>query len=205
MPAALRCNKQAAFCPGSCHIASPRRLTSGEFLVPLPPMSCTSSPKFSVDFSRTPGVNPDEYEPAIVKLTPAQNTCRIVGATQGKEDARSSPAADGQIYSHYLEEKVAVHANRVATGKYEIAAGSELAPGEYALVFRPISKSKNFSGGRSPRPGRWNAVRLRLDIPDLSYSLGILRAIPGTALDQGSSFCGACGSRCGRTQLGRQQ
>ena len=45
----------------------------------------TVSPSFSLDFSRTVGVNADDYEPAIVKLTPAQNSCRIVGATEGKE------------------------------------------------------------------------------------------------------------------------
>src|SRR5581483_3642362 len=63
-----------------------------------------SLPSFSVNFSNTPGVTLDDFEPAIVKLTPAQNTCRIVGATQGKEDMRSSPAADWQIYSSFLEE-----------------------------------------------------------------------------------------------------
>src|SRR5205823_6267808 len=64
-----------------------------------------AKPSFAVDFSRTIAVNADEYEPAIVKLTPAQNTSRIVGATQGKEDERSTPAADWQMYSHFLEER----------------------------------------------------------------------------------------------------
>ncbi len=105
------------------------------------------SPSFSVDFSRAPGVTPDQYEPTIVKLTPAQNTCRIVGATQGKEDARSSPAADWQIYSHFLEERVVVHAEKTGSGKYKVSPASVLAPGEYALVLRPVSKTKPFSGG----------------------------------------------------------
>jgi hypothetical protein len=107
----------------------------------------TSSPKFSVDFSRTLGVNPDDYQPIIVKLTPAQNTCRIVGATQGKEDVRSSPAADWQIYSSFLEEPVAVNAEKVKTGQYKLSANSPLFPGEYAVVLRPVSKEKKFSGG----------------------------------------------------------
>src|SRR5439155_11671113 len=34
----------------------------------------SSKPVFSVDLSRTAGITPDDYEPAIVKLTPAQNT-----------------------------------------------------------------------------------------------------------------------------------
>ena len=107
----------------------------------------TVSPSFSIDFSRTPGVNAGEYEPAIVRLTPAQNTCRIVGATEGKEDARSSPAADWQVYSKFLEERVAVKNEKLEAGKYKISPASELFPGEYAVVLRPVSKSKAFSGG----------------------------------------------------------
>jgi hypothetical protein len=107
----------------------------------------TVSPIFSLDFSRTTGVNADDYEPAIVKLTPAQNTCRIVGATQGKEDIRSSPAADWKMYSHFLEERVSTRAQRLDTGKYKVSTASDLQPGEYAVVLRPTSKDKKFSGG----------------------------------------------------------
>ena len=107
----------------------------------------STKPGFTVDFSHAIGVNPDEYEPAIVKLTPAQNTCRIVGATQGKEDARSSPAADWQMYSHFVEERVAATPQKLGPGQFKIAANSELVPGEYAVVLRPVSKDKKFSGG----------------------------------------------------------
>ena len=107
----------------------------------------TVSPSFILDFSRAMGIKADEYEPAIVKLTPAQNTCRIVGATQGKADVRSSPAADWQIYSHFLEERVSTNAEKLEVGKYKLSPASELQPGEYAVVLRPISKEKKFSGG----------------------------------------------------------
>jgi hypothetical protein len=107
----------------------------------------TTSPKFSVDFSHYPGITPDDYAPTIVKLTPAQNTCRIVGATQGKEDVRSSPAVDWQIYSSFLEERVAVNAEKVKPGDYKVSPASPLLPGEYAVVLRPVSKEKKFSGG----------------------------------------------------------
>ena len=107
----------------------------------------TVSPSFAIDFSRMPGVSPDEYQPTIIKLTPAQNTCRIVGATEGKQDASSDPAADWQIYSHFLEERVPSHAEKLGPGKYKLAPSGELAPGEYAVVLRPAAKSKGFSGG----------------------------------------------------------
>ena len=102
----------------------------------------TVSPNFAVDFSRAIGIQADDYEPAIVKLTPAQNACRIVGATQGKADVRSSPAADWQMYSHFLEERVSTRAEKLEAGKYKVSPASELQPGEYAVVLRPISKRK---------------------------------------------------------------
>ena len=107
----------------------------------------TTTPTFTVDFSRVLGATSDDYQPIIVKLTPAQNTCRIIGATEAKADASSSPGADWQIYSHFLEEPVTTQAERLGTGKYKVSAKSELAPGEYGVVLRPISKSKKFSGG----------------------------------------------------------
>ena len=82
-----------------------------------------------------------------MKLTPAQNMCRIVGATRGKEDAQSSSAADWEIYSSFLEERVAVKAQKATPGEYTISPASPLFPGEYAVVLRPVSKSKKFSGG----------------------------------------------------------
>ncbi len=107
----------------------------------------TAMPQFATDFSHAPGVNADEYQPAIVRLTPAQNSCRLVGATEGKEDARSDPAADWQIYSHFVEDVVAVKLQKVEAGKYTVAPAAELLPGEYALVLRPVSRTRKFSGG----------------------------------------------------------
>ena len=106
----------------------------------------SASPSFDVDFSRTPGVNADDYEPAIVKLTPAQNSCRIVGATQAKADASASAAADWQVYSHYLEERVTTTPQKLGAGRFKVAV-SQLLPGEYGVVLRPVSKTKKFSGG----------------------------------------------------------
>lgn len=107
----------------------------------------TVTPKFAVNFSNTPGVNPGEFAPMIVKLTPAQNTCRLVGATQGKEDAQSHSAADWEIYSSFVEDRVAVTLQTTKNGEYEVSPQAPLVPGEYAVVLRPISKTKKFSGG----------------------------------------------------------
>jgi hypothetical protein len=107
----------------------------------------TSTPKFEVNFAKAPGVNPDEFAPEIVRLTPAQNTCRLVGATQGKEDARSDNAADWEIYSAFIEDRVPVNLEKLSSGDYNVSPQTPLLPGEYAAVLRPIAKDKKFSGG----------------------------------------------------------
>ncbi len=106
----------------------------------------TTTPAFAVDFSQVPGVNPAEYRPEIVKLTPAQNTWRLVGATEGKADATSSSAMDWQVYAHFLEDQVALRVQKAASGKFQISPSAPLLPGEYAVVLRPVSKTKKFSG-----------------------------------------------------------
>ena len=111
----------------------------------------TDAPAFLVDFSEARNANPDDFAPVLVRLTPAQNTCRIVGASQGKQDAGSSAAADWEIYSHFLEERVTSRSQKLGRGKYRISPAAELEPGEYGLVLRPISKSKKFSGGEVAR------------------------------------------------------
>ena len=51
------------------------------------------------------------------------------------------------MYSRFLEERVASSPQKLAPGKYKLAANSELVPGEYGVVLRPVSKEKKFAGG----------------------------------------------------------
>lgn len=116
----------------------------------------TSTPKFAVNFAKAPGVNPEEFAPEIVKLTPAQNTCRLVGATQGRQDARSRDAADWKIYSSFVEDRVTVNLQKIAAGQYQISPQAPLLPGQYAVVLRPVSRDEKVSGGdvaRGQGPG----------------------------------------------------
>ena len=116
----------------------------------------TTTPKFAVNFANPPGVDPSEFAPEIVRLTPAQNTCRLAGATQGREDAGSREAADWKIYSSFVEDRVAANLQKTAPGEYQMTPQSPLYPGEYAVVLRPISKDEKVSGGdvaRAQGPG----------------------------------------------------
>jgi len=101
---------------------------------------------FDVNFAGAAGVTLDDFEPAIVKLTPAQNAFRLIGATEGSADAGSDPTADWQIYNGFVQDKVASTVKKIAPGHFQISPGSALLPGEYAVVLRPVSKGKKFSG-----------------------------------------------------------
>jgi hypothetical protein len=106
----------------------------------------TTSPAFLVNVAEVPGVNPADYEPEIIKLTPSGGSVRLLGATQGKENARSSPVADWQVYSNFIEDRVAVEKQELGKGQFRISPASPLLPGEYSVALRPVSKSKQFSG-----------------------------------------------------------
>ena len=106
----------------------------------------TTMPAFVVNMAGVPGVNPDDYEPAIIKLTPSGNSVRLLGATQGKENARSNPVADWEVYSNFVEDRVPIQKQVLGKGQFRISPSSALLPGEYGVALRPVSKSKQFSG-----------------------------------------------------------
>ena len=107
-----------------------------------------NTPRFQVEFAGMRNFNPDDFEPAIVKLTPSTTptASRLVGATQGKEDATSKSAMDWPAYSGFLEDRVTAKKTKLSTGKFEIAVLSPLEPGEYGVVLRPVSQNMKFSG-----------------------------------------------------------
>lgn len=105
-----------------------------------------NSPNFDVTFTGIPGINEEEYEPAIVKLTSTSNNWRLVGASQGKADTMQDSSANWEVYSSYVEEKVPVRANKLGSGHVQISPASPLSAGQYGVVLRPRSKSKRFAG-----------------------------------------------------------
>jgi hypothetical protein len=101
---------------------------------------------FAVSFAGVAGVNPNDYEPAIVKLTSTSNNWRLVGATQGKQDEKKSSTLDWQAYSDFVEDRIPTQSRKLAPGEYQISPTADLAPGEYGVVLRPLSKDQKFSG-----------------------------------------------------------
>jgi hypothetical protein len=101
---------------------------------------------FEVHYDGIAGVNADEYEPVLLKLESTPNNFRLVGATEAKQDALQTSAADWGMYSSFVEERVEAQATKVALGSYKLQPSAALAAGEYAVVLRPVNKDKKFSG-----------------------------------------------------------
>ncbi|HYK92260.1 MAG TPA: hypothetical protein VE398_26095 [Acidobacteriota bacterium] len=106
----------------------------------------TNQPSFDVHYESIPGINPAEYEPVLLKLEPTPNNFRLVGATQAKQDAMETAAADWGMYSSFVEERIASQVERVSDGNYHVQPSATLAAGEYGIALRPVNKNKKFSG-----------------------------------------------------------
>jgi hypothetical protein len=95
------------------------------------------SPVFEIDFAHIPGVDPDRYQPEIVQLVPTKDNYRLVAAAE-TDGASTGALPRGPI----IEENVATESARLGRGQYRVAPKMALAPGEYALVLRPISETR---------------------------------------------------------------
>jgi len=109
-------------------------------------VASSNKPSFDLNYAGLPGINPDEFEPAIVKLQPSNNAWRLVGATDAKSDTVLNVVPQWEVYSSFIEDRISASVSKSSAGHAQISPTSALAPGEYAVVLRPISKGKKFSG-----------------------------------------------------------
>jgi hypothetical protein len=106
----------------------------------------TTTPSLEVGVAGIPGLKADEYAPAIVRLTTTPNSWRLVGATEGRQDAMTNAALEWPVYSSFIEDRVPVQIKNLASGTWQVSAAGALAPGEYGIVIRPVSRNKKFAG-----------------------------------------------------------
>jgi hypothetical protein len=106
-----------------------------------------NTPSFEVNYAGLPGVNADQFEPVIVKLSPTpQANFRLVGATEAATAAAQSTQQDWPIYSSFVEDRVNAKVEKLGTGHAKVTPQAAMSPGEYAVALRPVDKSHKFSG-----------------------------------------------------------
>jgi hypothetical protein len=102
----------------------------------------TTTPKFELEFGEIVGLDPDSYEPALVRLPQTKDNWRLVGATKTKLDYSGS----GSPQSMIDEERTPLKTTRLSRGHLQIEAGAPLTAGEYGLVLRPVKAHKPKKG-----------------------------------------------------------
>jgi hypothetical protein len=106
-----------------------------------------NTPSFEVNYAGLPGVNAEQFEPVIVKLSPTpQANFRLVGATEAATTAEQSTQQDWPIYSSFVEDRVNAKVEKLGTGHAKVTPDAAMNPGEYAVALRPVDKSHKFSG-----------------------------------------------------------
>jgi len=101
-------------------------------------------PQFEVVYGDIPGVDPDDYEPFIVRLVQTRENWRLVGAK--KDDPEAYKRKEWNAYSEFIEERIPTRSNRIGRGHYMVSIERALDGGEYGVVLRPTSGSKVFAG-----------------------------------------------------------
>lgn len=106
-----------------------------------------NTPSFEVNYAGLPGVNAEQFEPVIVKLSPTpQANFRLVGATEAATTAAQSTQQDWPIYSSFVEDRVKAKVEKLGAGHAKVTPEAAMSAGEYAIALRPVDKSHKFSG-----------------------------------------------------------
>ncbi len=83
-------------------------------------------PSFEIEFSDIPGIDPDAYEPVVVKLMPTKDNWRLVETSKDKFDKHGNDTRSTKTGS-----QTPIKVTSLGRGHLLVAPASELAPGEY--------------------------------------------------------------------------
>ena len=106
-----------------------------------PTLCASNKPRFAMSFGNLLGIDPDAYEPQLIKLVNSKDNWRLVGATKTTMGQMSTEA-----YEKVTEARIAVKSERTGRGEVQMEPKQPLEPGEYAVVLRAIHPGKRAEG-----------------------------------------------------------
>lgn len=107
-----------------------------------------STPTFQLNYGDIPGVDPDAYEPVIVKLVQTKDNYRLVGATRSKMNRMDMMSGSGPENGKWLaEDRWPATLYKEERGFYVLRVDQPFEPGEYAVVLRPTKGYKATPSG----------------------------------------------------------
>jgi hypothetical protein len=101
----------------------------------------TSTPRFEMQYGNLLGIDPDAYEPMIVKLVGTKDNWRLVGATK-----TIMGQMDNEAYEKVTEVRLPAKLDRQGRGQVQFGPSQPLEPGEYGIVLRAIHPGKRSKG-----------------------------------------------------------
>jgi len=108
-------------------------------------------PTIAVRYDAAPGISPDDFVPAIVRLVGTPTGPRVVSAMRGRVDSASRTVADWNVEKDLKQEIVRSTTEATARGLVKLTPEADLEPGEYAVVMRPTG-NKSFAGSNVLSP-----------------------------------------------------
>jgi hypothetical protein len=103
----------------------------------------SATPKFELEFGSLPGVDPDAYEPVLLKLVQTKDNWRMVSTSRDKFDKHGNDTRSDKIKP---ENKVLIAVNMLGRGHLIVTPATDLAPGEYGLLLHPKKAEKEYAG-----------------------------------------------------------
>jgi hypothetical protein len=101
----------------------------------------SNKPRFEMSFGNLLGIDPDAYDPQLIKLVKSKDNWRLVGATKTNMGQMGTEA-----YEKVTEARIAVKSERTGRGQVSLEPKQPLEPGEYAVVLRAIHPGKRAEG-----------------------------------------------------------
>jgi hypothetical protein len=119
------------------------------------------TPAFELRYADIPGIDPDAYEPVLLRLVLTKDNYRLLGATRQKlGTGMGMMAAGGGSGDWVAEDRVPAKLHKQERGFYTVQSDKPLAVGEYALVLRPVkgyrAQPSGFGGGEQLSAAAWD-------------------------------------------------
>jgi hypothetical protein len=96
------------------------------------------SPLFELNYADIPGIDPDVFQPSIVKLVPTKDNWRLVGASD-EELTQQSMMGGTPPAKSVVEQRVPVTLVTLGRGHVKLSPEKPLDSGEYGIVLRPLN------------------------------------------------------------------
>jgi len=105
----------------------------------------TAPASFAIQFRDVPGVSADDFEPVLVSLATTPPGARVIRVIRGRVDQAARQEVDWDVVRDLKQDVVKATVQMIERGVAKLTPAAPLAPGEYAIVLRPIGARK-FSG-----------------------------------------------------------